>query len=205
MVPYSFFDLLHFLLISVTVLVTLLLMIYKHNCNQCQREFSSPRPHTKYCSSKCRVNFSRGKTQRAKEIIEKVVGKSKIEADERTFTLQAAELLKNPAIKALVENRGTILSKGFHDHTVLSYKGFIIMIYEKKLQVWKGNLVMNIKLGSPGKKKMVFDKPISEKKEVEHKPLIANPDNPYIKSAGVRSRYKPHSRTFGVGQKHEDL
>ena len=42
-------------------------MEYRHNCKNCNKEFKSSRPQSKFCSANCRVTFGRSKIQKKED------------------------------------------------------------------------------------------------------------------------------------------
>jgi hypothetical protein len=64
-------------------------MIYKHECLFCNGSFDSERPQSKFCSGKCRVNYSRQSQGKKAEVLKKITKEEVKKVEEIKVEIQA--------------------------------------------------------------------------------------------------------------------
>jgi len=179
-------------------------MSFRVTCRNCGKIFEAKRSTARFHSSTCKVAYSRKRLDKADQVKEKVVKKTKTEEIQ-----DMSKLSKNflNALNALTKNRHSIIKQGFRGYFDIVHGGMIFKIYPKKLEICYGDMVVSYNLkGTEGADLKIGEaerdyKPYGSYLEGGYKPFIGNPKNPYIKSGGSVSSHKSGGkyRAFGSG------
>ena len=176
-------------------------MTFTVTCRNCGISFEAKRSTAKFHSSSCKIAYARKRDEKAEQVKEAVLEKTKPEALPEIGALPAKFLV---ALDALIRNRGKIIRAGYHKYIDIISHGITFRIWLDKMELIYGDMAVSYKLDRSltatlveGKKEPGFD---------NSNVMRPNPQNPYVKAGGSVSNFKIQNkryRAFGTGNKFE--